>query len=133
MLERFTNFGTDRTSGGTYEREMLMIWCFGPDGLVVRTEQFDVDNATIALARFDELTSASPPTLRIVNAATRSGDRFQEAWDARDWARVTAVFAPKFRLADRRALALLDLDRGEHLASSAARVRDADRLVSSTR
>ena len=35
----------------------------------------------------------------------------REAWEARDWERVAAAFAPGFRLMDRRRMLHLELDR----------------------
>ena len=35
----------------------------------------------------------------------------REAWEARDWERVAAAFAPGFRLMDRRRMLRLELDR----------------------
>src|SRR5207247_1708896 len=76
--------GIVRASGGAFEREMLHRWSFAADGLLTRIEWFDLSDETEALARFDELT-AERPAPRIENAATRSVDRFEEAWEARDW------------------------------------------------
>ena len=70
-----------------------MLWIYGPDGLLTRYEQFDADCDHEALARFDELTAEPPATARITNAATRSWDRFREAWEARDWDRLDEVGA----------------------------------------
>ena len=33
LLVRWTNSGTDRASGGAYERHFLQLWVFGADGL----------------------------------------------------------------------------------------------------
>jgi hypothetical protein len=57
LLVRWTNSGTLRATGGTYERRLLLLWVFGPDGLVTYMEQFDADRDAEALARFDELTN----------------------------------------------------------------------------
>src|SRR5262249_25109268 len=109
FLVRIMIFGTDRASGGAFERPYLGLWAFRTDGLITRWEQFDVDRDAEALARFDELgpSSAEVPTTvsraaRIETAATRFGDRVMEAWEARDWERVAAAYAPGFRLMDRR-------------------------------
>src|SRR5262244_3342858 len=117
LLVRRMHLGTARAGGGAYERLFLMLWVFGADGLVTRMEFFDVDHEVEALARFDELTAEPPSTARITNAATRILDRFEEAWAARDWERVVALFPPGFRIVDRRGYAQLDLDRDQHLAS----------------
>jgi hypothetical protein len=57
LLLRWTNFGTDRASGGTYERHLLWLGVFGVDGLLTRVELFEGDRDSEALARFDELTA----------------------------------------------------------------------------
>src|SRR5262249_15609691 len=54
-LLHVTNSGTDRRSGGTYERPFLLLWIFGADGLMTHAELFDVGHEDEALARFDEL------------------------------------------------------------------------------
>jgi ketosteroid isomerase-like protein len=78
FLARLMNSGTDRTTGGAYERPHLTLVLFGPDGLSMRIEQFDADREAEALARFDELTSAQPrpaarrrvrPNAALANAA----------------------------------------------------------------
>jgi class 3 adenylate cyclase len=56
FLAAWTNFGTDRTSGGAFERNFLLLCVYGTDGLPVRVELFDVDHHGEAFARFDELT-----------------------------------------------------------------------------
>lgn len=43
------------TAAVAYERRILLLVAFGPDGLVTQTELFDVDRAGDALARFDAL------------------------------------------------------------------------------
>jgi ketosteroid isomerase-like protein len=57
-LLRNTNFGTDRSTGGAYERPYLLLMVTGADGLVTRIEQFDVDRDAEALARFVEVECA---------------------------------------------------------------------------
>src|SRR5262249_11447880 len=51
-LLHVTNTGTDRRSGGTYERPFLLLWNWGADGLVTWAELFDVDHEDEALTRF---------------------------------------------------------------------------------
>src|SRR5213078_3938627 len=91
FLCRWTNSGTERVGGGTYERQFLLLWVFGADGLVTRYELFDSDRDAEALARFDELTaapqarSAPAPSLTVEergrrvrpNAATANAARFE--------------------------------------------------------
>ncbi|HXJ34119.1 MAG TPA: nuclear transport factor 2 family protein [Candidatus Eisenbacteria bacterium] len=100
-LLRLTNFGTDRASGGPYERPCLFMWVSGTDGLMATLEQFDVDHEAEALARFDELAAAaapSPAPMRRVrpNAATAHAARCDVAATARDVkAALAAEIAPE--------------------------------------
>ncbi|TML91564.1 MAG: nuclear transport factor 2 family protein, partial [Actinobacteria bacterium] len=99
FLVRMTNLGTDRASGGTFERRFIALIVFGVDGLVRRWEVFDADRGAEALARFEELTAepaaarptAAPPRgakkrqHRVrANAATASTPRFEAVFAARD-------------------------------------------------
>jgi hypothetical protein len=120
LLVRWMNFGTDRAGGGEFERPFLFLWVFGPDGLLSRIEAFEVDDEDRALARFDAVVAktterAGPSEQRFANAATRSIDRFHEAYAARDWNGVAALFAPGYRDIDRRVIADLILDREAYL------------------
>jgi hypothetical protein len=72
LLMRWTTFGTQRAGGGAFERQVLLIFVFGADGLVMRWEQFDSDRDDEALARFDEL-AAEPAAVRVVRAASPDG------------------------------------------------------------
>ena len=58
---RWTNLGTDR-HGGAFERRLCQLFVFGGDGLVTRWEQFDAEQDTEALARFDEIGTGAPAT-----------------------------------------------------------------------
>ncbi len=114
LLVRWTTAGTERAGGGAFERQFLILWVFGADGLVTRLEQFDADRETEALARFDELTADLPP-IRFANAATRAIDPFIRCWDARDWQGILDAFAPTLRLIDRRSVTGLDLEGRDSL------------------
>src|SRR5262249_36284891 len=73
LLVRWTERGTARASGGTYERQFLMLWIFGSDALVIHNELFAADREAEALARLDALTGKrATDTARRVrpNAAT---------------------------------------------------------------
>jgi hypothetical protein len=56
FLVHRTHLGTDRASGGAYEKVFLSLFVFGTDGLLTRIEWFDAERDAEALARFDELT-----------------------------------------------------------------------------
>jgi tetratricopeptide (TPR) repeat protein len=102
VLTRQTNFGTNRASGGAYERHFLSLYVFGADGLLTRLEWFAADHAADALARFDELTGeveATPlPPARSVrrvpaNAATAFAARLDAVVAARDADALPTLFA----------------------------------------
>jgi tetratricopeptide (TPR) repeat protein len=129
LLVRWLHAGTDRASGGVYERPFLLLSIVEADGLMTRWEFFEPDDEAEALARFDELAhpSVSPlgkgrieeqsPPMRFANSATRADDRIAEALAAHDMDRVAAGLAPEYRLIDRRSVVHLDLDRHQHLES----------------
>src|SRR5207247_1709862 len=71
LLVRWTHFGTDRASGGAFERHLCHLWVLGADGLVARWEQFDGEREDEALSRFDELTAAP----RIAAAPSRAPEK----------------------------------------------------------
>jgi hypothetical protein len=88
LLGRITTTGTDRASGGAFERPYLWLVVFGSDGLAVRIEQFDLGHEDDALTRLDELAGALPaarPSRRVrPNAATAQAARLDAAIAARD-------------------------------------------------
>ncbi len=101
LLVRWTNSGTPRGGGGSFERTLLMLWAFGADGLLTRWEQYDVHHVSAALARFDELAAARPaprPVRRrvLANAASAHRDRVAAAFAARDMAALEDLLAPDF-------------------------------------
>jgi hypothetical protein len=57
LLTKVTSSGTDRTSGGAFERTYTLLTVFDTDGRVARLEQFDVGREAQALARFLEVTA----------------------------------------------------------------------------
>src|SRR5262249_8292292 len=125
FLVRRTNFGTDRAGGGAYERPFLVLYLVAAAGLMPGLEFFNADRVAEALARFDELTAPGFPlrggegaqrtAAHFENAATRAGDLFIEAWNARDWERMAALFPAGFRNIDRRKMMQVELDREQFL------------------
>jgi hypothetical protein len=103
LLAHWTHLGTDRASGGAYERPYLLYWAVGDDGLVSRWEYFDPERVAEALARFDEL-AAEPPTTRFANAASRAFQQTRRAIEQRDWDALVALYVPEHVLDDRRSL-----------------------------
>ncbi len=94
FLIAMTNLGTDRTTGGAFERQMLRLVVFGSDGLVVRSELFDADREDEALTRFDELVATPRPRRRVrPNAATAHAARLDAAVAARDAGALSALFS----------------------------------------
>jgi class 3 adenylate cyclase/tetratricopeptide (TPR) repeat protein len=116
LLVRLTTSGRQRTGGGAWEKPGLVLWVLGSEGLVARIETFDADRTAEALARFAAL-AAEPPSERFANAATRAGEQFEQALQARDWERLIATFGPGYRLIDRRGMVQLDLDRDRYFES----------------
>ena len=116
LLVRWMTSGTDRVSSGPFEWLFLRLLVFGTDGLLTRAEQFDIDRADAALARFDELTSEPAPA-PFANAASRAVDRFERCWRERDWDGVVATFAPTHVMDDRRAMMRLHLEGEAYFAS----------------
>jgi tetratricopeptide (TPR) repeat protein len=112
IVLRCMTSGKERVGGGAFEWPHLRLVVFGAGGLVARVEVFDAGHEAEALARFDEL-AAAPRSPRITNAATRLFDRFQAAWDARDWGRVVACLTVP--LSDRRRIVGVELDGDQHL------------------
>jgi hypothetical protein len=94
LLVRWTTSGRDRSDGGPFEWQFLRLCVFGEDGLLARAEQFDVDCAADALARFDQLAGegSAHPVSAARSAEVYDRDRIVEA-PARDdelaagWAR----------------------------------------------
>src|SRR5262249_3657960 len=89
LLVRWTQRGTAREGGGTFETTLLVLWVFGPDGLATHQETFPPDGEAKALARFDELTAPSPAARRRggavrPNAATETAARIDAAIAGRD-------------------------------------------------
>jgi ketosteroid isomerase-like protein len=128
LLARWLHAGTDRASGGVYERPALLLWIVGADGRMTRWEFFEPDDEAEALARFDELgdPSVSPlgkgsieaesPTARFANVASRSEERMLACWAARDWAGVMAFYSPALRFDDRRRLVRLEIGAEDFVA-----------------
>jgi hypothetical protein len=87
----------------------------GPDGRIQRWHFYDLDQLDAARAMHRELGTAA--VARIENAATRAGDRYDEACRARDWERLVACHASTYRESDRRRSVLLDFDRDQSLES----------------
>src|SRR6185503_13800925 len=102
--------------GGPFEIPLgINVFAIDPDGRIRRMDLYDEEELATAQARYDALAIAAPVP-RIENAATRWFDRFVAAWEAHDWDRVAAGFAPGFRLTDFQKMTLAELDRDQHLA-----------------
>jgi len=107
LLVRWTSSGKARVGGGAYEREVVRLCRFGPDGLMIHNELFDVGREAEALARFDALTSepsparSAPPSraaTKLVsrvrpNVATVHAARLDAAMAARDLDALSAISA----------------------------------------
>src|SRR5262249_18177127 len=104
LLVSWTQRGTAREGGGTFETTFLLLWVFGPDGLATHQEIFPSDREGEAIARFDELTGELPPTMpsRAVaqrnrrvrpNAATANDAGIAAAIAAQDGDALATLFA----------------------------------------
>jgi len=114
-VQRATNSGTDRVSGGSFERVIVSLLLHDDEGRICRWETFESEDEAEALARFDELTGATgtapvaqQSAPRFANAATRMNERFARTWAARDWDAFMALHAPTCDLDDRRRLMRLE-------------------------
>jgi hypothetical protein len=103
LLCRWTHLGTDRASGGSYERPYIALWTLGGDGLVSHWEIFDPDRDAEALARFDTLT-AEPLAPRSANAAWRAAERYRRACNEHNLAAAIALYASDPVQDDRRSI-----------------------------
>ncbi len=94
LLGHWTMTGTDRASGGTFERSFCLTLTFGADGLLTRSEQTDVARAGEALARFDASAGSPGHVARRVrpNPASQVQARLAALFAARD----TAALEPFF-------------------------------------
>jgi class 3 adenylate cyclase/Pyruvate/2-oxoacid:ferredoxin oxidoreductase delta subunit/tetratricopeptide (TPR) repeat protein len=102
--------------GGAFET--LLVFVLAHDGQRFHAwELFEIDQLDAALARFEELSSASRMPVHIENAATRAAERLRAAWNTHDWEGVVALFSPGFRSVDRGRLVRLVLERDRFLES----------------
>jgi class 3 adenylate cyclase/ketosteroid isomerase-like protein len=113
-LLRVMNFGTERRSGGAFERPVLLLAVFDADGLVTHWEFFAPDREVEALARFEALTTGPSPaasrpaargatrsTRRVrTNAATASAARMDAAIAARDMDAFLALWTDDCQIID---------------------------------
>ncbi len=106
LAVRRTHCGTDRVSGGAYERRFILILLCGPDGRLVRIEWLEADREAEALARFDALDpkgrvpAPTPPRRLRPNAASILAARFQSAFAAGDDAAIADMFATALEVVD---------------------------------
>jgi class 3 adenylate cyclase len=129
LLVLWMNSGTERTSGGAFERSLCELWVFGADGLVTRWEQFDAEQDAMALARFDELTSEpSParPARRPVrpNAATASAAAIEAGFAARDGDALADLLTDDVAFIDHTSVGTLDRRHLLNVWKAQMRVQD---------
>jgi class 3 adenylate cyclase len=117
LLLQTVSSGTDRASGGRFERPLIQLRGFDAAGRVDRAEFFDTDRQAEALARFDACYGAASTAATFANAATRAVERFLAAWDARDWDRIEDCFAATHAFDDRRSLVRLQVAGSSFFAS----------------
>jgi ketosteroid isomerase-like protein len=106
---------------GPSETESLVVVEVDEHGRRLAHVVFDPDDVEAAYAELDRryvtgegaVAKARP---LIETAATRAGERFAAAWESRNWDHLTPLYAPSFRVIDRRPLIRLDLDRERYPA-----------------
>jgi class 3 adenylate cyclase/ketosteroid isomerase-like protein len=116
-LLRIRNAGTDRATGGSFERHMLRLFISSAGG-TTHVEQFDLEAEREAVARFRELTGggpADPGEDRFANAAARTNASWVSGFANQDWPSVEASVAATFVFDDRRSLRHLTLGRADFL------------------
>jgi ketosteroid isomerase-like protein len=107
-------FGTLAEGGGEFESVYVYLAHYEGQGFV-GAELFELDDLDAARARFEALR---PDPLRIPpNAAVRATERWQEAFDRRDWDAIDACYGPSVELDDRRRGMRLAGDRDMALAN----------------
>jgi len=121
-LNRVTQLGRSRASGGEWARPICTLSVHDADGLIARWEIFEAEQVAAALARYDALvgepgepTARAPSAEPFANAATRVAERFVRATAARDWQAVAALYAPSLRFDDRRPLLRMELPKESYL------------------
>jgi class 3 adenylate cyclase/tetratricopeptide (TPR) repeat protein len=105
LLVRRMISGTDRASGGAFERPQLGLFVFGADGLVTRWELFDVGHEVEALTRFDEQPAPATPARAVrrrvrPNAATANAARVDAAVAARDLDALSTLASDDWEILD---------------------------------
>ncbi len=86
--------------------------------LINRAEFFDEADLDAALARFDELSRPAP---QLENAASRTYDRFNAYFAARDWDAMAAMLADDSLMDDRRRIVGAGVRRGRDATMAAWR------------
>jgi hypothetical protein len=117
FLAQTSERGRDRTTGGSFEGQWLVLYQMRGDGRVAHIEMFDVDRAADALARFDALSATSArPTRRVrPNAATAHLALHDAAIAARDRDALASGYAEGARHIDHTTA--VTYDRDEMMAS----------------
>jgi tetratricopeptide (TPR) repeat protein len=89
--------------GGPIRIPIVTVNDFGHDGLLHRSEIYDIDRIDEALARFEELTRP-PFDEHLMNQATSWWSRFGQAIATEDWPALAAMTTEDVVLDDRRAI-----------------------------
>jgi class 3 adenylate cyclase/ketosteroid isomerase-like protein len=79
---RWTMSGIEKSSGGPFAIQALVLGIFGTADRVSRLEWFDQDDVEAALGRFDELLSEQAPPARARPVPTNAAVRLVERFDA---------------------------------------------------
>jgi ketosteroid isomerase-like protein len=97
--------------GGAFESPFVAVVELGPGGTDLRADFYDPQHLPRALARFEEICTSERrdllAALRKPNAASGWLNRFQSAFNTRDWDALSALYAPDVVYEDRQRLSLL--------------------------
>jgi ketosteroid isomerase-like protein len=106
--------------GGAFGAPIVMVGELDGAGRLRRLDQYDPAGLEAARRRYAELSGPEGATPLRVTAATRAAARLHDAWESRGRADFATLFAPGFRLSNRRRFIKMEWDRDQ--AIEAARV-----------
>jgi hypothetical protein len=112
--------------GGAFETPWVTVSEHDAQGIVLRFDQYDLDQLPAARARFEELR---PDPLRIPpNAATAAFDRVEAAREKLDWEAMHELCAPQMVYDERRRLVQATGDREMFVANAKLIAKAGTRL-----
>jgi len=94
---------------------VVIVFRSGSDGRIDRVHHYTIEQITAARAQLAQLEAPPARKRPVDNAAMRWMERFERAWDVRDWDAIASSYAPNYRHGDRRAGMRGELDRAQRL------------------